>query len=132
MKKPGRFLAPVVIAGITVCFLSSAYKCFEGQKSRMLLDHNIWSRKILKMAHSLLSCLNGFLRIKKLTQLNIEPSCWCLEGNAMLDSLSNDSLSVCNECGYRITYSSRWLYLFQCCSNWSSRGFIILPSNFLF
>lgn len=26
MKKPGRFLAPVVIAGITVGFLASAYK----------------------------------------------------------------------------------------------------------
>ena len=26
MKKPGRFLAPIVIAGITVGFLASAYK----------------------------------------------------------------------------------------------------------
>ena len=26
MKKPGRFVAPIVIAGITVGFLASAYK----------------------------------------------------------------------------------------------------------
>ncbi|MDC5247847.1 hypothetical protein OHW55_14190 [Acinetobacter baumannii] len=37
MKKPGRFLAPVVIAGITVGFLASAYK-FVFSKSESLDD----------------------------------------------------------------------------------------------
>ncbi|CAI3161167.1 hypothetical protein MWMV17_MWMV17_03313 [Acinetobacter calcoaceticus] len=35
MKKPGRFLAPIVIAGITVGFLASAYK-FVFSKSENL------------------------------------------------------------------------------------------------
>jgi len=39
MKKPGRFLAPVVIAGITVGFLASAYKFVFAKPNTSEIKH---------------------------------------------------------------------------------------------
>ncbi|MFW1785835.1 hypothetical protein ACG9XL_15720 [Acinetobacter nosocomialis] len=47
MKKPGRFLAPVVIAGITVGFLASAYKFVfsKSDSSKQTTSHKHDSEK---------------------------------------------------------------------------------------
>ncbi|BCZ13231.1 hypothetical protein ACT4VK_11405 [Acinetobacter baumannii] len=47
MKKPGRFLAPVVIAGITVGFLASAYKFVfsKSESSEQTTSHKHDSEK---------------------------------------------------------------------------------------
>ncbi|CAI3153115.1 hypothetical protein ABFP35_15265 [Acinetobacter baumannii] len=47
MKKPGRFLAPVVIAGITVGFLASAYKFVfsKSASSKQTISHKHDSEK---------------------------------------------------------------------------------------
>lgn len=47
MKKPGRFLAPVVIAGITVGFLASAYKFVfsKSESSKQTTSHKHDSEK---------------------------------------------------------------------------------------
>jgi len=47
MKKPGRFLAPVVIAGITVGFLASAYKFVfnKSNSSKQVTSHQRDSEK---------------------------------------------------------------------------------------